>query len=78
MEFHRGRDRYFRKHGMPATRLAWTLCWTWAYLVRAAVALALPGRDSQRYLLHARQQLMPGRGAGLREAAEAYNALHAR
>jgi GT2 family glycosyltransferase len=78
VEFHRGRDRYFRKHGMPATRLAWTLCWTWAYMVRAAVALALPGRDPRRYLVHARQQLMPGRGAGLREAAEAYNALHAR
>jgi GT2 family glycosyltransferase len=78
VEFHRGRDRYFRKHGMPFTRLAWTLCWTWAYLVRAAVALALPGRDPRRYLLHARQQLLPGHGAGLREAAEAYNALHAR
>ena len=74
VEFHRGRDRYFRKHGMPATRLLWTICWTWAYLVRAAAALALPGRDPQRYLLHARQQLRPNRGSGLREAAEAYNA----
>ena len=78
VEFHRGRDRYFRKHRMPLTRLAWTLSWTWAYLARAAVALALPGRDPRRYLLHARQQLLPGRGVGLREAAETYNALHAR
>jgi GT2 family glycosyltransferase len=78
VEFHRGRDRYFRKHRMLFTRLAWTLCWTWAYLVRAGVALALPGRDPRRYLLHARQQLLPGHGVGLREAAEAYNALHAR
>jgi hypothetical protein len=63
---------------MVATRLAWTLCWTWAYLARAGAALALPGRDPRRYLLHARQQLMPGHGDGLREDAEAYNALHAR
>ena len=74
VEFHRGRDRYFRKHRMPVTRLLWTICWTWAYLVRAAAALALPGRDPRRYLLHARQQLRPGGGSGLREAAEAYNA----
>jgi N-acetylglucosaminyl-diphospho-decaprenol L-rhamnosyltransferase len=73
VEFHRGRDRYFRKHGMPLTGLLWTLCWTWAYLARAAAALVLPGRDPGRYLLHARQQLRPGSGEGLREAAEAYN-----
>jgi GT2 family glycosyltransferase len=73
VEFHRNRDLYFRKHRMPGTRLLWTLCWTWAYLVRALAALALPGHDPRRYLLHARQQLMPGRGAGIREAAEAYN-----
>ena len=75
VEFHRGRDRYFRKHGMPRhPARSGRVCWTWAYLARAAVALALPGRDPRRYLLHARQQLRPGRGSGLREAAEAYNA----
>jgi N-acetylglucosaminyl-diphospho-decaprenol L-rhamnosyltransferase len=73
VEFHRGRDRYFRKHRMPATRALWRVCWTWAYLVRAAAAAVLPGHDPRRYLLHARQQLMPGRGEGIREAAEAYN-----
>jgi N-acetylglucosaminyl-diphospho-decaprenol L-rhamnosyltransferase len=73
VEFHRGRDLYFRKHCMPLTRLAWTLCWTWAYLARAAVATVLPGRDPRRYLLHARQQAFPGRGEGVREAAERYN-----
>jgi GT2 family glycosyltransferase len=72
-EFHRNRDLYFRKHRMPATRALWKLCWTWAYLVRALAALALPGHDPRRYLLHARQQLLPGSGTGLREAAEAYN-----
>jgi GT2 family glycosyltransferase len=74
VEFHRNRDRYFAKHGMPLTRAAWRVCWTWSYLVRALAALVLPGHDPHRYWLHARQQLLPGRGEGLREAAERYNA----
>jgi N-acetylglucosaminyl-diphospho-decaprenol L-rhamnosyltransferase len=73
VEFHRGRDLYFRKHGMRLTRVLWRVCWTWAYLVRAAAALVLPGHDPRRYLVHARQQLLPGRGEGIREAAAAYN-----
>jgi N-acetylglucosaminyl-diphospho-decaprenol L-rhamnosyltransferase len=74
VEFHRNRDLYFAKHSMPVTRALWRVCWTWAYLVRAAAALALPDHDPRRYLIHARQQLMPSRGEGVREAAEAYNA----
>jgi N-acetylglucosaminyl-diphospho-decaprenol L-rhamnosyltransferase len=74
VEFHRNRDLYFVKHRMPVTRALWRVCWTWAYLVRAAAALALPGHDPRRYLIHARQQLMPNRGEGIREAADAYNA----
>ena len=73
VEFHRNRDLYFRKHALTATRLVWRVCWTWAYLVRAAAAALLPGRDARRYLLHARQELFPGRGEGIREAAEAHN-----
>jgi N-acetylglucosaminyl-diphospho-decaprenol L-rhamnosyltransferase len=73
VEFHRGRDLYFRKHAPAATRLLWKVCWTWAYLVRAAAALALPGHDPRRYWVHARQELLPWRGAGIREAAEAHN-----
>jgi N-acetylglucosaminyl-diphospho-decaprenol L-rhamnosyltransferase len=73
VEFHRGRDLYFRKHGMPLARLAWRVCWTWAYLVRAPAAVVLPGREPRRYLLHARQQAFPRRGEGIREAADAYN-----
>jgi N-acetylglucosaminyl-diphospho-decaprenol L-rhamnosyltransferase len=74
VEFHRNRDLYFRKHGMPVTRALWRVCWTWAYLLRAAAALVLPGHDPRRYLIHARQQLLPASGEGIREAAEAYNA----
>jgi GT2 family glycosyltransferase len=73
VEFHRNRDLYFRKHGQNATRLLWKACWTWAYLARALAALALPGRDPRRYWLHARQELIPGHGRGVREAAEAVN-----
>jgi len=73
VEFHRGRDLYFRKHRMPLTRLAWRVCWTWAYLVRAAAATVLPGHDPRRYRLHARQQAFPGGGEGIREAADEYN-----
>jgi GT2 family glycosyltransferase len=74
VEFHRNRDLYFRKHGMWLTRIVWRLCWTWAYLVRAGAAAVLPGHDPQRYLLHARQELMPSRGEGIREAAALHNA----
>jgi GT2 family glycosyltransferase len=73
VEFHRSRDLYFRKHRMPATRFLWRVCWTWAYLVRAVAATVVPGEDPRRYLLHARQQLRPGSGEGIREAAMAYN-----
>jgi GT2 family glycosyltransferase len=73
VEFHRNRDRYFRKHGLRLTRIVWKACWTWAYLVRAVAAALIPGRDPRRYLLHARQELFPGRGEGIREAAEAHN-----
>ncbi len=73
VEFHRNRDLYFRKHRMPVTRLLWRVCWTWAYLVRAAAAVVLSGHDPRRYLAHARQQLLPGTGEGIREAAAAYN-----
>ena len=78
VEFHRNRDLYFRKHGMHVTRALWRVCWTWAYMVRAAVAVLLPGHDPRRYLIHARQQLMPARGEGIREAAAAYNATNLR
>ena len=74
VEFHRNRDLYFVKHGMTGTRLVWRITWTWAYLVRAAVAVVVPGHDPRRYLLHARQQLRPGRGEGIREAARDHNA----
>jgi N-acetylglucosaminyl-diphospho-decaprenol L-rhamnosyltransferase len=72
-EYHRGRDRYLRKHlGVTQAFLLRPLL-AWPYLLRAAAALVLPGHSPCRYWLHARQALLPGRGDGIREAAEAYN-----
>jgi hypothetical protein len=45
----------------------------WPYVLRALAALVLPGHSPRRYLLHARQALMPGGDEGIREAADAYN-----
>ena len=73
VEFHRGRDRYLRKHDGAAVALAGRLLSAWSYGVRALVAALLPGHDPALYWLHARQALHPDRGEGLREAAAAYN-----
>ena len=73
VEFHRNRDRYMRKHHGPAAAAIVRLLTALSYLLRALVALVLPGHDSRWYLLHARQALHPDRGEGVREAAEAHN-----
>ena len=44
VEFHRGRDRYMRKHHSAPVRAAVRLLWVWAYLVRAAAALPVLSR----------------------------------
>ena len=74
VEFHRGRDRYLRKHRSGRSRrYAWRALWAWFYAVRALVALVKPGDDPRRYLTHARQALMPWRGEGSRRPRTAYN-----
>jgi GT2 family glycosyltransferase len=73
VEFHRNRDLYLRKHSNPGRRLAVRALSVLFYLERALAATALPGHDPRRYLLHASQELWPGRGEGIREAAEEYN-----
>jgi GT2 family glycosyltransferase len=73
VEFHRNRDRYMAKHHGPLTRAAVRLLNAWFYAVLAAAALLTPGHDPRRYALHLRQELRPGRGTGLREAAEEFN-----
>ncbi|MQA75041.1 MAG: glycosyltransferase [Solirubrobacterales bacterium] len=78
VEFHRGRDRYLRKHHSTAVALLARALGAWAYAARALAASVLPGHDAAWYWLHARQALRPDRGAGLREAAAAYNRARAR
>jgi hypothetical protein len=73
VEFHRNRDRYMRKHHSDATRLAVRGLSIAFYLALALAATVARGHDPGRYLLHARQELAPGRGEGIREAAEEYN-----
>ena len=73
VEFHRNRDLYMRKHHGAGTRLATRALGVLLYLERAVAAIVAPSHDPRRYLLHARQELGPGRGEGLREAAEEYN-----
>jgi N-acetylglucosaminyl-diphospho-decaprenol L-rhamnosyltransferase len=73
VEFHRNRDLYMRKHHTTATRLTTRLLGVAFYLERALAASVLPGHDPRRFLLHARQELTPSRGEGIREAAEEYN-----
>ena len=75
-EFHRGRDRYMRKHHSWAGALAVRVLTAWAYGLRALTAFLVPGRDPRRMALHAQRALLPGRGEGLREAAARWNGEH--
>jgi N-acetylglucosaminyl-diphospho-decaprenol L-rhamnosyltransferase len=73
VEYHRNRDRYLRKHAGAAAALIQRPLLAFPYLLRTIGALFLPGHSARRYWLHARQALLPGRGEGIREAAESYN-----
>jgi GT2 family glycosyltransferase len=77
VEFHRNRHRYMLKHHTRATAWVVRVLTAWTYLGRAGAAAVLPGYEPHRYLLHARQALLPWRGEGVREAAENYNRLRA-
>ena len=73
VELARNRDLYMRKHHSAGAARAVRWLTAWAYAVRAVAALVLPGRSSKRYWRHVIATLRPGRGQGLREAADAYN-----
>jgi N-acetylglucosaminyl-diphospho-decaprenol L-rhamnosyltransferase len=77
LELARGRDLYMRKHHSPSAARAVRWLTAWTYALRALAALALPGHDPRRYWRHVTAALMPGRGEGLREAAQEYNARRA-
>jgi len=73
VEYHRNQDRYLRKHLGRVEAFLMRPVLAWPYLLRTLAAIFLPGHSPRRYWLHARQALLPGRGEGIREAAEAYN-----
>lgn len=73
VEFSRNRDLYMRKHHGPVPALAVRWLTAMPYAARALAATVLPGHSPQRYLGHVAATLSPGRGEGIREAAEAYN-----
>jgi GT2 family glycosyltransferase len=73
VEYHRNQDRYLRKHLGRVEAFLMRPLLAWPHLLRAAAAIFLSGYSPRRYWLHARQALLPGRGDGISEAAEAYN-----
>ncbi len=73
VEMARNRDLYMRKHHSVAAALAVRWLTAWPYALRALAASVLPGHEPRRYWRHVTATLRPGRGEGLREAAERYN-----
>jgi N-acetylglucosaminyl-diphospho-decaprenol L-rhamnosyltransferase len=73
VELARNRDMYMRKHHSSAAARAVRWLTAWTYALRALGGLVLPGHSPRRYWRHVTATLRPGRGEGLREAADAYN-----
>jgi N-acetylglucosaminyl-diphospho-decaprenol L-rhamnosyltransferase len=73
VEMSRNRDHYMRAHHGPGAARAVRWLTAFGYAERALAALVLPGHDPRRYWRHVTATLRPGRGEGLREAAEAFN-----
>jgi N-acetylglucosaminyl-diphospho-decaprenol L-rhamnosyltransferase len=73
VEMARNRDLYMRKHHSASAARAVRWLTAWSYALRALAALAVPAHDPRRYWRHVTASLHPGRGVGLREAAEEYN-----
>jgi N-acetylglucosaminyl-diphospho-decaprenol L-rhamnosyltransferase len=73
VEMSRNRDLYMRKHHSRAAARSVRWLTALTYAARSGAALLLPGHDPRRYWAHTMATLHPGRGEGLREAAEARN-----
>ena len=73
VELARNRDRYMRKHHSAAAARAVRWLTAWTYALRALAALPRDRRRARRHWRHVAATLGPGRGEGLREAAERYN-----
>jgi GT2 family glycosyltransferase len=73
IELSRNRDLYMRKHHSQLSAWLVRILTAWAYGLRALAAMPLPGHSPRRYWRHVTATLRPGRGEGLREAADAFN-----
>jgi N-acetylglucosaminyl-diphospho-decaprenol L-rhamnosyltransferase len=73
VEFARNRDLYMTKHHSYAHRLAFRWITALSYALRAPLAIFARRRSARRCIRHVTAALAPGRGDGIREAAEAYN-----
>lgn len=73
VELSRNRDLYMRKHHSSAAARAVRWLTALPYALRALAATLLPSHSARRYWRHVTATLAPGRGEGLREAAERYN-----
>jgi N-acetylglucosaminyl-diphospho-decaprenol L-rhamnosyltransferase len=73
VEMSRNRDLYMHKHHSELAALVVRWLTAWPYVLRALGAMMLPGHSTRRYWRHVTATLRPGRGEGLREAAERYN-----
>jgi hypothetical protein len=73
VEFSRNRDRYMRKHHSAFSAALVRYLTAYAYALRAAGALVLPGHDPKRYAKHVSATLRPNRGEGLAEGADEFN-----
>jgi N-acetylglucosaminyl-diphospho-decaprenol L-rhamnosyltransferase len=73
VELARNREKYMRKHHSAAAARAVRWLTATSYALRALAALPRDRRRARRSWLHVTAALRPGRGEGLREAAERYN-----
>jgi N-acetylglucosaminyl-diphospho-decaprenol L-rhamnosyltransferase len=69
VEFHRNRDLYMRRHHGLAAALAVRILTAWPYALRALAATVMPNQPTRAYLAHAKQSLLPNRGASIRDRA---------
>ncbi|MEV4423431.1 glycosyltransferase family 2 protein [Patulibacter sp. NPDC049589] len=74
VELHRNQNRYLVAHHGPFVAACCRPVAAAPYLLRTLAAVVLPGHSVRRYWWHVQAILAPGRGEGIREAAEAFNA----
>ena len=73
VEFSRNRDRYMRKHHSAASAALVRCLTAWAYALRAAAALVLPGHDPSATPSTSRRRCFPTAARGCARAPAEFN-----